>query len=263
MSKEQYLMSNELLRREVSRTLEEYNANWEGKPETIFDLGVVRIAAQPHSSGALTCKTFPTQNLPQTLLETVAEVNRLVGRMLWVITPNSQPADLKEQMQAVGFTQSFEWDGLVLDNLDTPIPANPAVRLEPLSEKYVYTYSRRCTGSNAPAYLDYLHQTALDYLQLEPKELQFYVALMGDELVGYCTMRLEPSGVAYLRNAFTIAEYRKQGIYATMIAHRLQIAKAAGATGAVVQALTNTSSPVLQKYGFQPVSKFYGLLLPQ
>jgi GNAT superfamily N-acetyltransferase len=256
-------MSNQLLEIEVWRTFEEYSVRVEGKSETTEDLGVVQVVDEAGLSSRVMCKTFPTENLGQILGETMAQVQQKVGRCLWIVTPHSQPADLREQMQAIGFNQVYEWDGLVLGNLDMLIAVNPAVRLEPLTERYAYDYSRRCISSNAPAYLDYLYQSAVNYLQMEPKELQFYVALMGDELVGYCTMKLEASGVVYLRNAFTIAEYRKQGIYGTMIAHRLQIAKVAGATGAVVQALTDTSSPVLQKYGFVPVCKFYGLMPPE
>jgi hypothetical protein len=75
-------------------------------------------------------------------------------------------------------------------------------------------------------------------------------------------LRNEPNGVAYLRNAETLPAFRGRGIYLTLINHRLQVARAAGCTAAVVQAQVQSSSPILRKRGFRRVSWLRALTRP-
>ncbi|HMH38313.1 MAG TPA: GNAT family N-acetyltransferase, partial [Streptosporangiaceae bacterium] len=65
--------------------------------------------------------------------------------------------------------------------------------------------------------------------------------------VGGCTLRGE---VAHLWGAVTLREYRRRGAYRAALAERLRLARAHGATLALVKGRVETSAPILLRSGF-------------
>ena len=65
--------------------------------------------------------------------------------------------------------------------------------------------------------------------------------------VGGCTLRGE---VAHLWGAVTLPEYRRRGAYRAVLAERLRLARAHGATLALVKGRVETSGPILLRSGF-------------
>jgi hypothetical protein len=65
--------------------------------------------------------------------------------------------------------------------------------------------------------------------------------------VGGCTLRGE---VAHLWGAVTLREYRRRGAYRAVLAERLRLARAHGATLALVKGRAETSGPILLRSGF-------------
>ncbi len=94
---------------------------------------------------------------------------------------------------------------------------------------------------------------------MSSQEVQIEVARLDREIAGFCVLRIEPNGVAYLRNAMTVPAFRNRGVYLSLVAHRLAVARTMGCTSAVLQAQTVTSAPILIKRGFKPVCRFVGL----
>jgi GNAT superfamily N-acetyltransferase len=64
---------------------------------------------------------------------------------------------------------------------------------------------------------------------------------------GGCTLRAE---VAHLWGAVTLREYRRRGAYRAVLAERLRLARAHGATLALVKGRVETSGPILLRAGF-------------
>ena len=64
---------------------------------------------------------------------------------------------------------------------------------------------------------------------------------------GGCTLRDE---VAHLWGAVTLREYRRRGAYRAVLAERLRLARAHGATLALVKGRVETSGPILLRAGF-------------
>jgi hypothetical protein len=65
--------------------------------------------------------------------------------------------------------------------------------------------------------------------------------------VGGCTLRGE---VAQLWGAVTLREYRRRGAYRAVLAERLRLARAHGATLALAKGRVETSGPILLRAGF-------------
>jgi predicted GNAT family acetyltransferase len=99
------------------------------------------------------------------------------------------------------------------------------------------------------------------YVERGEQETLIFLGRLNGRPAGAVVMRIEPTGVAYFRNAFTVPELREHGVYLSLSRHRLQVAREAGCTAAVVQANRQTSSPILQKRGFTPVSRIEGYAL--
>ena len=70
--------------------------------------------------------------------------------------------------------------------------------------------------------------------------------------VGGCTLRGE---VAHLWGGVTLREYRRRGAYRAVLAERLRLARAHGATLALVKGRAETSGPILLRSGFLAYSE--------
>jgi hypothetical protein len=231
---------------------------WEGKPEQIFDFGEVVVHTQPGLATAL-CFRFSPVQVETRLDEIIKRVEPHVQRCLWIIGPNTQPSDLEERFIARNFTRTAELQGLALDNFSLWNTNNSAVSVEPLSWENVEDYATLCSPPTNEAIraeqLTYAHR----YLQFSHKEIQIFVARLEGHLVGYALLRMEPSGTANLCEAFTLTAARGRGVYLSLVAHRLAVAKEQGSMLAVTRANIQTSAPTLEKRGFKRVCCFFVL----
>lgn len=77
-----------------------------------------------------------------------------------------------------------------------------------------------------------------------------------DEVIGFSRMVSVAPEVVLLEGSAVSPEWRGRGIYKTLVAARLRMAREAGAQQALVQAVADTSAPILQRLGFRAVCKF-------
>lgn len=238
-----------------------YSEAWEGKCERVIDLGHALIRAGP-TYGSVMRLRLPSA-IEACLDDLTAQVETEVGRCLWWIGPTTLPGDLGDCLVRRGFTVFWEFEGLVLDNLTVGIPRDPEIVIEPLSWDTALAYAMGCTDTQDPDWQRYLLESAHRYLESTMHDVQIYVARLGGEVAGYAVLRIEPAGIAYLANALTVKEFRRRGVYSALTAHRLAAARAAGCHSAVIIARSDTSAPIVRKYGFSPVCRFLAYLPPR
>lgn len=245
---------------EVERVLYEASSAWEGIDAQEIPLGIGEgiLRIQPGFAAAMPLR-FDTATVEEQLNRAIGQVEKLVPWCLWVIGPSSRPTDLRQRLMDRGFTVSIEWDGLVLDDLSISIPTTPGLVIEPLSWDNAQAYATAIAGSPDSSHRSALLANAYRYLHTPRQEVQIVVARLQSDIAGYAVLRIEPNKVAYLRNAMTVPAFRNRGVYLSLVAHRLAIARASGCTIAVLQAQTKTSSPILIKRGFIPVCHIVGL----
>jgi GNAT superfamily N-acetyltransferase len=206
---------------------------------------------------------FEPERVEERLEAVIARVTTDVGRCLWIIGPGTRPADLGQRLMARGFTVAMEFDGLVLVDLAIDIARNPDVVIEPLSWENAAEYATRCTDSTNPRFHEYLLASAQRYVQAASHEVQIYVARLGGEVAGYAVLRIEPTGLAYFPAELTVKAFRRRGVYLSLVAHRLAVARSAGCTAAVIGAQTATAAPILTRRGFRPVCHLLALAPPR
>jgi len=248
-------VSDHFLAAETERTLNDFSFAWEGLKETVHDHGDLLIRALPELG----------PNLAGWVVRIAIEPSRVEARLddlwpeygeqrfRWLIGPGTQPSDLTERLLARGLTVLTEWDGLALTDLEVEFPHNPDIVIEPLHEENVEEFAA-LFASRGPAVQESQLANARRYLNRPQPEVRISCSRLDSRIAGYTTLRLEPTGVAYLRQAFTAPEFRGRHVYLTGVAHRLAVAREAGCTAAVLQAVAQTSSPILRKYGFRKVS---------
>lgn len=216
------------------------------------------VHTQPGLAVAL-CFRFSTLQIDERLDEIIKQIELRVQRCLWVIGPNTLPLDLDERLITRHFARKAELQGLILDDLSTWNTSNSAIVVESLSWDNMEDYATICGPHNNAVIraeqLTYAHR----YLQSSPKEIQIFVARLEGRLVGYAFLRMESNGTANLCDAFTLPEARRQGVYLSLVAHRLAWARQQGSTLAVTRANTQTSAPILIKRGFKPMCSFFVL----
>lgn len=262
-------MTDEFLARETERTFDEYSFAWEGELEEAHDHGDVLVRALPvpwfDLDGVVARMSFDPAVVEARLDALFAEVGD--RNFWWIIGPSSQPADLTERLEARGLKVTVNWDCLGLTEMDAEFAPNADVRVEALSRANAEDYAAFCAAGERDAERRArIHAEKLAaahrYLDAPAKEAHIFLGRLDGMAAGCVVLRNEPTGVAYLRNAETLEEYRGRGIYLTLIHHRLQVAQAAGCTAAVVQAQVQSSSPILRKRGFRRVSWLRALTRP-
>ncbi|MBO0794826.1 MAG: hypothetical protein J2P36_28275, partial [Ktedonobacteraceae bacterium] len=243
---------------EVERAFYDYSPAWAGNETRLVNLGEVRLLLQASSAQALNL-SFDVRQGERRLDEVIAQVEAFPQACLWVIGPSSQPTDLEARLRRREFKRVREWEGLVLDDLSQTIPRNSEVVIEPLTQDNMEEYAHAIAGDRtSPLYAQALAQ-AQRFVRLVPQQVQIDLARLDGVVAGYAVLRIEPRQIAYFRSAMTVPAFRQRGVYLSLVAHRLAQARTVGCNVAVIQAVAETSAPILKKRGFRPVCRFIGL----
>jgi GNAT superfamily N-acetyltransferase len=258
-------LSREFLAQEVERTFNDYSLAWEGEIEEVHDEGDVQVRVLPekvYGWGALVMRPhFAPEEADARIDAILAGLQAVRGGIWWMFGESARPRDLGDRLVARGLQRAITWDGLALTDLSTEFPVNPAVVVEPLSRENLREVAEAYEQDD-PVAQQVRIEAGERYLALAHPESVTLVGRVDGVVASVVVLRIEPNGIAYLRNAFTLPSYRGRGVYTTMIAARLKLAREAGCTAAVVQAQIQSSSPILRKRGFERVCGFYGYTIP-
>lgn len=168
----------------------------------------------------------------------------------WMTSKWSTPSSLETHLERAGFARIATGEGYALRNLNHSIEPNPKV-----------TVRKATTDDNEQ--LKRLYRDAFPMpdnmirnmiaLRKYNKVQDYFAYLDGeDEPVSVASMSFYPNTkVAGLQGAATLEEFRGHGIYTSLMAKRLDDARAAGMKAAVMQADVTTSGPIVAKLGFE------------
>ncbi len=262
-------LSDAFLAREAERTILDYSWSWEGEREHVeqLDGAVLRWLDVPWFGldGMVVHVNCDPRRIDQQLDALIARAETGGRQCWWVVGPSAQPADVVERIVAKGFVKSIEWAGLALRDLNAPFPVNPDVIVEPLSAANVDEYAAFCAAlapDGDPRIGPERLAAGRRFIAAGDPSAGIYLGRLDGKVASCVVSHIEPSGVIYLRNAVTLPEFRKRGLYLTLVAYRLGVGRAAGCRAAVVQAQTRSSAPILLKRGFERVTTIWGLARP-
>lgn len=171
----------------------------------------------------------------------------------WMLDSDSSPDDLAQRLQKKGLNKVGSYAGMVLADMDTQIKTNPAITI------------RKATVNDLPDIVALMdegfgvgedNRAQYEY-SLHQSDHFFFLAYVekAKEAVAFGRMFYFPdSPIAIMQDAVTSASYRGRGIYSSLMAKRIEVAKNEGMQAAVMQADRTSSAPICAKMGFQEIS---------
>ena len=196
------------------------------------------------------------------VLGEVAERVRQWGRpgVAWWVSSATLPPDTEAALRAAGGKQidavrilARELNG---DDAGLAIPADVSVEL--VADERTFRSASMVTvrgwGRKEPTGAALAREYAEVVRDLAAwSSFRVLASVRGEPAaVGGCTLRGEVAQgkTALLWGAVTVREYRRRGAYRAVLAERLRLARAHGATLALVKGRAGTSGPILLRAGF-------------
>jgi hypothetical protein len=213
-------------------------------------------ALDPAFSAAQVTRSRTGRAVAEIIDEVAARVRRwhLPG-VAWWVSSATGPPDTEAVLRARGGKRidavrilARELDG---DPADLAVSADVSVEL--VADERTFRAASMITvrgwGRKEPAGAALARDFAQAVRDLETwSSFRMLASVEGEPAAcGGCTLRGE---VAHLWGAVTVREYRRRGAYRAVLAERLRLARAHGATLALVKGRVETSGPILLRAGF-------------
>ncbi len=196
---------------------------------------------------------FTETNVDAGIEQVIARYRQEGKTFQWFVGPTSQPKDLGDRLAAAGLTHRISIKGMVLRDLDQAIKNNPTVRVKQVS----FADWNAHISMIARAFGNPIEEQRIfnRCYEVVDRPVDFYLAYVPDqeEPVATAVSVFDEHDLVVLLGAATLEAYRGRGIYTTMVAKRLQDARARGATTAIIQSNPKTSAPILHKLGFEQI----------
>lgn len=187
--------------------------------------------------------------------EIAAQIERFAdtyARWEWKHHSYDEPADLADRLVAAGFRREPAEALLVAEiaDLTLEVPAPAGVELRPVRDpagvEALVSVHDQVFGEDHSS----MGKTLLADLAAQPKRIAAVVAFAGDAPISAGRVEL-PAGTdfASLWGGGTVPDWRRRGVFRSLVAHRAAIASAAGFRYLQVDAMPD-SRPILKRLGF-------------
>lgn len=184
---------------------------------------------------------------------------------VWLVTDRSTPQSLPQALAERGFIRELEGRILLARLPLSSFDVNAAVRVEEVTDRARMEDALSVDHpGDASAVIDALID---DRMRRVGSNWHAAVAYVREKPVGTARWVVHRDlAVIEFAGAETLAAFRRQGVYSTLVAYRLAEAAREGCTSAAIIADGSTSAPILLKRGFEdhgraayflwPVSRF-------
>lgn len=191
----------------------------------------------------------------------VAETRALIPaekKPIWWISPPCEPADLYEQLQALGFrTPHDRADWLHAMATTSPPPESPGVEVRRVAtfDDFVTATHVAWDGfgiSEERREKERPHLRTVFDATRTPNSPCGFVAYVDGEPVGVGRSVYSERGV-FLIGGAVLEHARGRGVYRALVRARWDDAVQRGTPGMIVEAMPDTSYPILKRIGFEEV----------
>ena len=221
---------------------------------------VVRhIDTSGNGEGTVIYSQINEADADDTIREQVAYFESIGQGFEWKVYDYDRPADLKERLRSHGFTAGEAEAIMVLDLAEAAEVLWQSVRhnvqriMDPEKISEVLTIQQQVWNEDFSWLGHYLGEALNRY----PEQMSVYVAYVdGQAASSAWTYFPKRSQFASLWGGSTLSDFRKQGLYTTLLAVRAQEAKARKVRYLTVDA-SDMSRPILEKFGFEMIASSY------
>ncbi|MCG8350891.1 MAG: GNAT family N-acetyltransferase [Chloroflexales bacterium] len=209
--------------------------------------------------GTITYSQLHEANADDVIREQVSYFESIGQDFEWKVYDYDTPPDLKERLESHGFSVAEAEALVVLDVAEAPEILYQPVRhhvqriIIPEQLADVQTVEQQVWGEDSSWVVDFLGDALNNY----PEQMSVYVAYVDAQPASAAwTYFPENSQFASLWGGATISSFRKQGLYTSLLAVRVQEAKARQVNYLTVDAMP-MSRPILERFGFEMIAFSY------
>jgi hypothetical protein len=243
--------------REYALTPDRFTTIAEGSSVSRIDDGRI-CALQGNIWASISAPRFEEHEVD----DVIAHVHQLISadkHQVWWISDAATPATLIELLRERGFTESqegaHELRAVVLTSPPDPIPAGVEVRRIETYDDFLAAREVQWEGFETPEERRALQRRSLRHDFEESIELEIpvgFLALLDGKPAATGMAVPSPRGV-FLIAGTTSPWARGNGLYRALVRARWDYAVERGTPALVVQAVVDTSFPILQRLGFETV----------
>lgn len=213
-------------------------------------------APTAHLNGVLRCEVTD-ESIEQKVIDTIAHYKKLNLPFRWKIAPTTRPSHLNTLLEKHGMTHKETLFGLVAGPGQLSIPTNNKVVIEELHLNNLedWLQVQASAWQVPPPGIEYIRRQQTEVLKSGKSQYCNYVAYLDKTPVASAALRFFDD-YALLLGAAVNPTHRGQGVYRSLLAHRLDII-GKRSLPIVNHCLSHTSAPICLKLGFEKVCEIY------
>lgn len=199
------------------------------------------------------------------VMETIKYYSERKLPMWWVVGPSSRPENLSELLLQCGMQVDHEALGLAIatsKKLELPSSVHD-VQVRPVDQSNLDDYWTALGKSLTPSLADWGRRM----LHGEFGNIHCFVGYIDNRPAGGAAFHILDEQLdeqmAYLMSGFTLPEFRKLGVYQSLLSYRLKQLRESRIPWAVTLAKVNTSAPICLKLGFEEICRFQIFMNPR
>ncbi len=205
-------------------------------------------------NSVLLAKLSP-QQVDATISRVKAEYAAHQSAFVWLVGPDSTPENLGQYLLAHGGKPTTFW-GMARQTESQPVSAD--VRRVGPEDIDHYSALMGQVWQMDPGPLAALNRRFVE----DPNQKTWFFWAWVDGKPRAIAQMVWLAETVHFLGAAVLPEYRKRGLYQALVARRLSDAAAGGRALATIQALAETSGPILLRHGFQKHFEFVSYFWP-
>lgn len=178
-------------------------------------------------------------------------------RCAWVVGPRTKPQDMGERLLAAGFRQLAAASGLTAELSELSLPeeppsTEPRINIELLGEHNIddWLHVHQVVWNVQPELAARMREARQRKAFDTRHGILEYVARANKTVMGIASLHLFDD-FAHLSEGAILPEFRKQGVFLSLVRKRLESIREMGHSVVTVHALHSTSAPIFRKMGFR------------
>jgi hypothetical protein len=194
------------------------------------------------------------ENVVSRVRETIRSFKAEGKGFIWVVSPDSTPANLGEVLAQEGMTYDHAGLGMLTEIDRIQIEDDPRITVEEVHLHNAEEYAKvSCLGWDSPPGVqeELLSDLVRCLLDSEQKTLYYVARFEGRPAASGALLPLDTSG--YLLGSSVAPEFRGKGLYRALVKKRFEKLRELKIPVATIQAMATTSAPICRKLGFETV----------
>jgi GNAT superfamily N-acetyltransferase len=176
---------------------------------------------------------------------------------MWILDPDVEPADLRDRLRARGIVPSGAVDVMVLPASARLEPGSAAIEVvDALSDEAAFWEAEAVQAAAFDDGGPFSGQHERYAEACADPSRRLFLALVDGVPAGAGWATIRDEGVL-INGGAVDPHFQGRGVYRALVAARLRLAREVGGAGLGVQARPDTSAPILTRFGFRSVGRWW------